>query len=597
MKKTKSTSHFFLPLVLLTALFISSCIENQGLRSKSLKSATKLTGTESGGNNAIPATSDNGSTEVMTQKVELTHLVDPFDGTYKKKVTIPKNFKGNLYIAGLNVAALQDKLVKVRINFGVDRQAVTFTATVARAPGIIPKTDIQVLVVDMNSKPLSKMRLGYDLFDYNDYSVVTEPVTDPRNGNLYCRGLLQEDDPTSNNPATACTGATDKCLYSYAKIIDATMYDDVTGLTNIPSRPQVWTESAGVRNPTITTAVTSMCLPDSVDHDVFNDLFGTALSGLNYNDLILGARYRGPFRAIDSVGWKIKGAAIFNANYGLFKIPAAGDPNVGYSSFLFPREGKMSLSQGVYYFGSASPFSARGTLVADSTGTTKYVDGCNLRVSHYNPVSSEGIGSCNVNSSIEIFYEKDGKEINITTDKSIKLQVIRPSLTDYEGKEVLGSAFKRCENSSTCGSSECCFNSRCWSKDLVTQCVDQLPVIGNQEVGAACASDFECSSLCCNSSTGTCAPHNPNGTAPAYCGKTSGQRCVAKEFCKPSIVAVCKKIKIPPPGDGKPPCMIRCTPTETYGTCTAGYCIPPVTPPVPAFDETDPAVCNGAVDP
>jgi hypothetical protein len=600
----KNNSHFFgqskfiLALVMMSTLAFTSCLDNQSLRSKVGKTATNLTGNGTNGNTAIPDVTTDGSSDVMTQKVELTHLVDPFDGTYKKKVTIPKNFKGNLYIAGLNVTALQDKLVKVRINYGIDRQSITLNATVARAPGIIPKTDIQVLVVDMNAKPLSKMTLGYDLYDYTDYTdPATEPTVNPRDGNLYCRGLLLEDDPTFPGTSTNCSGAGDKCLYSYAKVTDATLFDSATGLTNIPTRPQVWTESSGVRTPSITTATTSMCLPDHEDHTSFNDLFGTAFAGLNYNDVVLGRRYRGPYRAINTAAWKIQGAAIFNSTYGLFEVNNSPlDPYTGFRSLLFPRAGKMSLNQGVNYFGSADRFGIRSSMTADSTGTSKYVDGCNLRVSYYNPVSSESIGSCNVNSSIEIFYEKDGKEINITTDKGIKLQVIRPSTTDYEGKEVLGSAFKRCDTSSQCGSSECCFNSRCWSKELVTQCVDQLPIIGNQGVGSACTTDFECSSLCCNSLTGTCAPHNPNGAAPAYCAKTTGQRCVAKEFCAPTTLCVYKKVKIPAE-PGKPACMIRCYPTETYGACTSGVCLQPAQPTVPAFDETDPEVCVGAVDP
>lgn len=585
-------------LMVFLALFFSSCIENQGLRAKNgLKSATNLTGGTTGGTNAVPGDGSGDSSTVMSQKVELTHLVDPFDGTYKKKVTIPKNFKGNLYIAGLNVAALQNKFVQVRLNFGVDRQSVVLNATVGRAPGIIPKTDIQVLMVDINSKQLSRLRLGYDLYDYNDYTdPAKEPVTDSRNGSLYCRGLQLEDDPTFPQTETTCSTAASKCLYTYAKITDATMYVDATGLTNIPSRPQIWTESSGVRTPSITSAAGTMCLPDHEDYNGFNDLFGTALTGLSYNDLILGYRYRGPYRAINTSGWKISGAAIFNPTYGLFEINNSPlDPFTGFRSLLFPRAGKISLGQGVNYFGSTDRFGIRSSMTADSTGTTKYVDGCNIRTSNFNPTTSESIGSCNVNSSIEIFYVNDeGKEISITIDKSIKLQLVRASLTDYEGKEVLASAFKRCESSSACGSNECCFNQRCWSKDLVTQCVDQLPIIGNQEIGTSCTSDFECSSLCCNSSTGTCAPHNPNGAAPAFCGKNSGQRCVAKEFCKPQIVAVCKIIKLPPLTDGTPQCTRRCTPTETYGACTGGFCIPPAIPPVPAYD---PADCSKAVDP
>lgn len=588
-------------LLMTTFLFVS-CVENSGVRGKT-KTGASLSGgsSNSNGANSLPNGTGLGTGDnLQSVKVELSHLVDPFDGTYKKKLTIPKNFKGNLYLAGLNVAALQDKLVKVRFNFGVERQSVVLGATIARAPGIIPQTDIQVLVVDMNSKPFSKMRLGYDLFDYNDYASdpTKAPVTDPRDGGLYCRGLQLEDDPTFSNATSTnatCSAAADKCLYAYAKITDSTMYNATTGFSNIPSRPQIWTVASGARTPTVSASSSTMCLPDYEDVLGFNDLFEQALTGLNYNDLILGLRYRGPYRAINTAQWKIQGNAIFNSTKGLFEITnSALDPYTGFRSLLFPRAGKLTLNQDVRYFGSSDRFGLRSTLVADSTGTSKYVDGCNLRVMNYDSVSAEGISSCNVNASIEVFYEKDGAEINITTDRSIKLQLIRASVTNFEGKEVLTSAFKRCESSSTCGSDECCFNQRCWSKELVTQCVDQVPVIGNQEVGANCSSDYECSTLCCNQSTGSCAPHNPNGTVPVLCSKTAGQRCVAKEFCKPQYVATCKIVKNGFNTDGTVACTLRCPAVETYGECKGGYCVPPAIPPVPDFDPKD---CSQAVDP
>lgn len=588
-------------IILVVAIFISaSCVENQAVRSKRTIAGSNLAddGDESVGDgsdkNEVPT-----SSSLQSVKVELSHLVDPFDGTYKKKITIPKNYKGYLYLAGLNVAALQDKLVKVRFSFGLDRQSVVLNATVARAPGIVPKTDIQVLMIDMNSKPLSKMRLNYDLFDYNDYSDPdTEVVSNPRDSGLYCRGLKLEDDPTFQGTGTTCSAVADKCLYSYAKVVDATLYNAATGITSIPTRPQVWAiDTSGVRSPSYSSASSTMCLPDYDDYTAINELFGTALTAISYNDLVLGLKYRGPYRAINTTGWHIQGDAIFNTTKGLFEVPYSGlDPYTGHRSLLFPRSGKLSLSQGIYYLGSTDRFGVRGTLVADALGTSKYVDGCNLRTMNYDTFSSEGIGSCNLTSSIEIFYVKDGKEISITSDKTIKLQLIRASLTNYEGKEVLTSAFKKCDNSTTCGYDECCFNSRCWSKELVTQCLDQVPVIGNQEVGTSCVSDFECSSLCCNQATGSCAPHNPNsGTAPVSCGKEVGQRCISKEFCKPQYVETCKIVKLPNlTQNGSLACTLRCTAVETYGDCKNGYCLPATIPPVPNFNPND---CSQAVDP
>lgn len=601
-----------IPLLLVACIVLSSCVQGTSTRARGLASkSTNLSG------GVIPGTGigavDDGSatgsgTELMTQKVELSHLVDPFEGTYKNKLTLPKNFKGNLYLAGLNVSSLSNKIVSVRFNFGVEKQSVTLKATVARAPGIIPKTDIQVLVIDMNAAPFKNMRLPYDLYDYNDYAdTSTEIASDPRDGGLYCRGLRLEDDPTfiPLTQDSACSGDNDKCLYSYAKIVDTTLYDKRTidgvenKYTSIPTRVQVWTESSGVRNPLVSSLATTACLPDDSAGMGLEQLFDLTLVNPAYDLPMMGYYYRGPFRELNSDEWHISDDAIYSTKKsGLYETklssPIMGVPSIGYHSMLFPRAGKLSLNQGVSYLGSSTlKIGARTKTIANSLGTTDYVDGCNIRTLNIDPATNESISSCNVNASIEVFYMLEGKEVMITTDKSIKLQLIRPSI-NFQGKEVLTTSFKRCESSSTCGSDECCFNSRCWSKDLVTQCVDATPIVGNQEIGANCSSDFECSSLCCNSSTGACAPHNPNGTSQIFCAKSSGQQCVSKEFCKQEAVVTCKIVKSGLKPDGTAACTLRCPAVMAYGDCKAGTCVPPVQPPVPAFDPND---CSKAVDP
>jgi hypothetical protein len=595
-------------ILLALALVSVSCVQGTATRAKLATKSSGLSKTGTGsssGSGAVDTSTGTTDSTLMSQKVELSHLVDPFDGTYKKKLTLPKNFKGNLYLAGLNVSALTDKIVYVRFYFGFDKQAVTLNATVARAPGIIPKTDIQVLVIDMNQKPFQRMTLPYDLYDYNDYSDATKAsVSNPKDGGLYCRGLRLEDDPTfiPTSNTSSCSGATDKCLYAYAKVVDSTLYSDqvVSGvsarLSSQPTRPAVWTENGGVRSPSYSTWAPSVCLPDNSAASGLNSTFGTNLAVLSYDLQVLsGFYYRGPYRAIDDDNWQISSTALYNATNGLFE-EAQAFPGVitGYHSFLFPRSGKLSLSQGIYYLGSTDRTGSRTPMISNSTGSTYYVDGCNMRVMNYDASSNEGIGSCNVDSSIEVFYIKDGKEVQITTDKSIKLQLIRASVTNFEGKEVLTTNFKRCENSSTCGFDECCFNSRCWSKDLVTQCVDSTPIVGNQEIGANCTSDFECSSLCCNQSTGSCAPHNSNGTTPIFCSKSAGQQCVSKEFCAQEPVVTCKIVKSGYKPDGTVACTLRCPAVLTYGDCKGGVCIPPVQPAVPLFDPND---CSKAVDP
>jgi hypothetical protein len=609
----KNTPFTFLKiLMILGCLIVVSCVQATGKRASSI--SAEGSGLTVGkkpitGKGAVDDGSDlNTNSTLMSQRVELSHLVDPFDGTYKKKLTIPKNFKGNLYLAGLNVSALTNKLVSVRFNFGLDKQSVTLKATVARAPGIVPKTDIQVLVIDMNASPFSKMRLNYDLFDYNNYAAdpSKEIVSDPRDGGLYCRGLRLEDDPTFVPVAqtSVCSSATDKCLYSYAKIVDSTLYDDrlIDGLTkrvsSIPTRPQIWSESSGARNPLVSALAGTVCLPDDDGFFGVNQLFDLTLNSLSYDLAIptLGYYYRGPFRSINESDWQISGAARFNTTNGLFQVQSAAltSAATGFHSLLFPRSGKLSLAQGVSYLGSSDKIGLRSkSVVIDPVGTTEYVDGCNIRALNTEPATNESISSCNVNSSIEVFYMLEGKEVLITSDKGIKLQLLRPSI-NFQGKEVLTTSFKRCENSNTCGADECCFNSRCWSKDLVTQCVDLVPVVGNQEIGANCTSDFECSSLCCNQSTGSCAPHNPNGANPIFCNKNSGQQCVSKEFCKQESVVTCKIVKSGFNTDGTAACTLRCPAVLTYGTCTSGSCFPPKIPAIPPFDPKD---CSQAVDP
>ncbi len=78
---------------------------------------------------------------------ELRHLIDPFDGTYKIKTTIPKNFSGFLYISGLNIQSLSSKILNVRFRFGRDLEPIEISGvTVGRGEGITPTTDIEVLI-------------------------------------------------------------------------------------------------------------------------------------------------------------------------------------------------------------------------------------------------------------------------------------------------------------------------------------------------------------------------------------------------------------------------------------------------------------------
>lgn len=590
-----------LSLLVVLILVLTSCMQQgDGKRTNSKKSTPIVDnggGSTGGGNTgALPDTeTDGGSSPLQSLKVEILHLVDPFTGTYKKKITIPKNYKGELNLAMTNIAAVQDKLLRVRIFNGHDLQSLDLAATVNRAPGIIPDTEIQVLSVDFNSSPAKNLQLTYNLYDYNDYDAdpALTPVVDNRNGNLYCRGLSLNYDPTYTGTTGKCELGTDKCLYAYAKVEDQTLYQISNNFTTIPTLPQVWNVANSNQTPSAASSKAAMCLLDApMDANDFENLFQEDInnSATHY--------YRGPYRRTNASLWQINNTAINNQKYGIFKLTNAfGD----FQSFLFPRAGKLTLQTTVAmnHMGSQDFFDNRTRINGGldlATGETQYMDGCNLRVSNFNSSLNEGIGSCNVSSYIEVYYTKaDNSEVIVTRDYTLKVQFVRASLTNYEGKEVLSSSFKSCANSSFCGNGECCFNNRCWSKDLVSYCVDQVAGSGNFGIGVSCSSDFECSSLCCSSSTGTCQPHDPNSTnAPSMCNKPVGQSCVTKEFCRPELVRACKKVKKPGLGaDGKVQCTLKCDYVETYGSCTKNVCVPPVGATDEQFDLTD---CSDAVD-
>lgn len=113
-------------------------------------------------------------------------------------------------------------------------------------------------------------------------------------------------------------------------------------------------------------------------------------------------------------------------------------------------------------------------------------------------------------------------------------------------------------------------------------------ILGRNEVGESCRSDYECNSFCCDSSAGMCARHD----ADVKCDKKTGEKCIASEFCEPSYVTVCKIYMTHPMPDGSPACVLRCPSVLISGDCINGSCKPPVAPPVPVFNPND---CSQAI--
>src|SRR5690606_30110121 len=98
-------------------------------------------------------------TEEINPQVEIRHLIEPKidsdsnTGAYVRKLTIPKNYEGFLYVAGLNVSSLSQNIVKVRFRFGWNRDPIDIEATVTTAPGLTPQTNTEVLVLNFLNAP------------------------------------------------------------------------------------------------------------------------------------------------------------------------------------------------------------------------------------------------------------------------------------------------------------------------------------------------------------------------------------------------------------------------------------------------------------
>ncbi len=557
-----------------------------------------------GGDGGIDSDEDTGQT---ITRVELRQFIDPNDGNFRTKVTIPKNFSERLYISGLNISSLQDKFIWVRFRLGRDLTEVTLPATVTRVDDIAlaSLSDLEVLNVDLSSRPFEDIVLSYDLFDYNDYSSGTTPTQDPTSSGLYCRGLAIDYDPTFQSSASnaRCDATGETCLYAYAKVVDRGLTDSGTNLSVVPSKAQIDLSDSGYSNDSLAQNLTK-CLPDNNDLANLNGVLGTTAAALTIGAVITpGYIYNGPYRPINQANWEITGDALFSAvtsPSGLFANAfTAGDPSTGYTSFLFPRAGLMNFKAGREYFGSTNAFDIRTLQRLLTGGDSIFVDGCNLRAVNYDPNTNEGINSCNVTATVEVLVkDKDAavtdEPVVISESIDLKLQLSRVSQKDFLGEEILYTSLKNCDASSECGNNECCFNKRCWSKEIVSQCKEDSTSTGNTGIGGTCSSDFDCASLCCNSSTGTCAVHDPVGGV--YCSKSPGQTCVAKEFCRQESIRTCFIVKTGF-SNGVQTCARRCYQVPTFGNCVDNTCIQPLTPDIPDFDPNDPSFCLQAIDP
>ncbi len=603
----------------LVLVFLSSCISGGQKRTrKAIDSATQNPedllnnndDSDSGQNEFPQDEGIIGSGEESTVVSEIRSIVDPIDGTYKTKITIPKNMSGMLYLGGIGISALSSKIVKVRFKFGKSLEPIELTATIGKAPGITPSTDVEVLQLDLSEKPFEAVRLLYDLYDYKEYEADSDSVLyDNRDDNLYCRGLALQYDSTfsGNDTNNLCDAAGEVCRYAYAKVVDKG-YNYVSNsveLSVVPQYPAIAHNTSGLDTDT-DEIKSKRCLEDSITG--YNTT--TTLSSVSYTN-------KGPFRAITSSIWDVSSSALYGTPIAgvkpsaLFVSTLSGtDPDYGYGSYLFPRAGKVSLSTGIEYMGSTNALSAllnagKSAQSLSTDGDTNWISGCSYRTLYHDSINNEGIGSCTITAVIELValdpdtqVETVVKDINGGSAIGVKLQLVRPSTKDNEGKEVIYSSYKACNNnSSVCGADECCYNERCWSKSLVSQCMEESNSTGNLAVGESCSTDYSCASLCCNRATGKCAVHdNVNADPPVLCSKPPGDTCVSKEYCRKENIQTCNIYKTTVDNQGNQLCARRCYNNQVHGTCQNGICVPPPQPSNVDFDVNNPD-CSSALDP
>ena len=612
------------------------------------------------------STTTIGTGTSLPPKVEIRHLIEPnlstdltystgtgqsAGGSYVRKLTIPKNFAGRLYLAGINIGSLSSRHVKVRFKFGVNREMVTIPATVSQAPGITPQTPISVLVMDLRSEPFRNIRLPYDLFDYNEYDLDTngffaagvEPTQDNRDSGLYCRGLRIEDDSTFEGVG-ACdgvqtTGTAEECLYAYAKVLDQGLVK-VSGGIKVPlapSFPQI--KSVTGSNYFQDSMADKLLKPlsDSIPTSAPNTIgqirFSDAAFPVNTSNsvsiifnpatiwdpvTILGSNYfyRGPYRLVNRANWqfafpydKIHGKnKLFKENSWDSYTDSSSDPlpdesstnpeqnRLYYNSYMFPLATKLDLVTNVTHVASNEVDGIRTEQNLSAPGKTLWMDGSNARAQSKN-YDLEHMGSCNVSATIDIVAKDDSNnEFVIALSKDVKLQLVRP--TQYKtdtGNEVLYNNFKSCTASTGCSSSECCYNNRCWDQTLVSQCMDSTSTQGNKIIGETCSTDLECSSLCCNRTSGLCAPHNTLLAPAVLCSKPIGDSCIAKEWCQKTTIVKCYVIKTGTDTLGNTTCRQQCYNVEQFGDCKNGICVSPPQDTIAPFDPNDPNACNNAV--
>jgi hypothetical protein len=624
----------FIPLIFLLSIMLlfNSCVEAPA-NGRADSSSSSITGGDlNGDGNGITNGDGDGLGNDESEpvaKVEIRHLIEPkiddsdTGGSYKRKMTIPKNYNKELYIAGINVSSLPSENIMVRFNFGLNSAPIVIQGTISTAPGLTSSSSVDVIILDMKRKPFQDIQLVYDLFDYNTYDfsgvgsdpgALIEPVGFNRDDKLFCRGLNLEHDSTfTGSILNGCNDATDTCKYAYAKVVDKGLVaSGVPDIPVVPSEANIQSGNDSYYNDTDAIKL-ARCLPDNPIHTGTNYVYDSSRTFTTFEstELIdsITYYYRGPYRPINQENWQISGEAL-KGEVGLFGgvfddntngLVDDSEVEYGYLSKLFPLYSKFDLLKDTEYLGSAVPDAQKVLSAMASNNESLYMDGCNLRANTVDDITGEHIGSCNVTATIEIISIDDvtKKETVVDITDEVKLQLVKPSYINTAGDDVLLTSFKQCSSSNQCGSDSCCINKRCWTKDIVGQCIEDLPNYGNLVTGDTCNSDVQCSSLCCNKIDGRCAPHDTVSQNPSYCSKPIGQFCVAKEWCQKQTVQTCAIVSTGLDKFGNVTCAKRCESVEVFGECIAadgagvGTCSAACSPPdTTVYNPNDPNRCD-----
>ena len=626
-------------LLLSTSMILSSCLTADPKLKSSSDQMSRIDGTGSDGVGDGDGLTNvdgtvGGDSETPAAKVEIRFLIEPKidddsdGGEYNRKLTVPKNYNGFLYVAGINISSIADQNISVRFKFGVDSSEIVVPAVVSTAPGLTPQTDVEVLILDMRARPFEDIQLLYDLYDYNSYDfdgtgsdpgALTVPVNLNRDDKLFCRGLSLKDDSTfKGNLVGGCSGSTDICKYSYAKVVDkGLILAGTPDLPIVPSEINAMKLAGGYFFDTDSVKL-DRCLPNNPDLTASSYIFDGAISFTSFgttSNTLIGTDtyyYNGPYRAINGGNWEIRNSALLNAQFGIFQTGISdvntdgsilgSELDIGYRSFLFPLYSKFDLLKDTQYMGSTVPNLEKVLTTMAGNGESLWMDGCNSRASTVHDITGEHIGSCSVTATIEIIATaSDGTVSVLDMTDEVKLQLVKPATLNTTGDNVLLSSFEQCSSSNQCGSDSCCINNRCWSKSVASSCIEDLPSFGNQETGELCNTDYQCASLCCNKIDGRCAPHNTISESPSFCSKPTGQSCVAKEWCQKTPVTSCGIVSTGTDAFGGVTCALRCITVEVFGECTAddgtgaGTCKPACQPPAVIFNPNDPNRCNAAL--